>query len=217
MACCSSATRGCSSPITASSPCSPRPISATSGRPNARSHSSIGHHAEWIAACKTGSPTTCNFDYSGALTEAVLLGNVSYRSGKPLVVGRGESQGRRLPRGRCVPEHRISQGMVAVRRFTGRQRILVGWASPTFLYGNSKKIGDFPTLRDRPSPGRQDRVFQARIKINKHRQSNLRQVRRDQRLGQAATQAAAGSDQSEVMGDEDAGRVAGHLARRIRG
>jgi hypothetical protein len=26
--------------------------------------------------------TTCNFDYSGALTEAVLLGTVSYRSGK---------------------------------------------------------------------------------------------------------------------------------------
>ena len=26
---------------------------------------SIGHHAEWFAACKTGSPTTCNFDYSG--------------------------------------------------------------------------------------------------------------------------------------------------------
>ncbi|HCS51155.1 MAG TPA: oxidoreductase, partial [Planctomycetaceae bacterium] len=29
---------------------------------------SIGHHAEWIKACKDGSPTTCNFDYSGALT-----------------------------------------------------------------------------------------------------------------------------------------------------
>ncbi len=27
-------------------------------------------------------PTLCNFDYSGALTEAVLLGNVAYRSGK---------------------------------------------------------------------------------------------------------------------------------------
>ena len=25
---------------------------------------SIGHHAEWIRACKTGEPTTCNFDYS---------------------------------------------------------------------------------------------------------------------------------------------------------
>lgn len=45
---------------------------------------SIGHHAEWIKACKDGSPTTCNFDYSGALTEAVLLGNVSYRTGKSL-------------------------------------------------------------------------------------------------------------------------------------
>jgi hypothetical protein len=45
---------------------------------------SIGHHAEWIAACKTGSPTTCNFDYSGALTEAVLLGDVSHRTGQKL-------------------------------------------------------------------------------------------------------------------------------------
>ena len=45
---------------------------------------SIGHHAEWIKACKDGSPTTCNFDYSGALSEAVLLGNVAYRTGKEL-------------------------------------------------------------------------------------------------------------------------------------
>ncbi len=45
---------------------------------------SIGHHAEWIAACKDGSPTTCNFDYSGALSESVLLGNVAYRTGKKL-------------------------------------------------------------------------------------------------------------------------------------
>lgn len=42
---------------------------------------SIGHHNEWIKACKTGSPTTCNFDYSGTLTEAVLLGLVSHRAG----------------------------------------------------------------------------------------------------------------------------------------
>jgi predicted dehydrogenase len=45
---------------------------------------SIGHHLEWIEACKTGLPTTCNFDYSGALTEAALLGNVAYRAGKKL-------------------------------------------------------------------------------------------------------------------------------------
>lgn len=45
---------------------------------------SIGHHAEWLKACKDGSPTTCNFDYSGTMTEAVLLGNVAYRVGQKL-------------------------------------------------------------------------------------------------------------------------------------
>lgn len=45
---------------------------------------SIGHHQEWIRACKTGEPTTCHFGYSGPLTETVLLGNVSYRTGSPL-------------------------------------------------------------------------------------------------------------------------------------
>jgi predicted dehydrogenase len=45
---------------------------------------SLGHHAEWIHACKTGAPTTCNFDYSGWLTEANHLGNVAYRVGKKL-------------------------------------------------------------------------------------------------------------------------------------
>ena len=42
---------------------------------------SIGHHREWTEACKTGGPTTCNFDYSGALTEAGLLCNVALRAG----------------------------------------------------------------------------------------------------------------------------------------
>jgi len=42
---------------------------------------SIGHHAEWIRACKTGDPTTCGFEYSAPLTEAVLLGNLAYRAG----------------------------------------------------------------------------------------------------------------------------------------
>ena len=45
---------------------------------------SIGHHKEWIEACKTGGPTTCHFDYSGPLTEAALLGNVAYRAGRKL-------------------------------------------------------------------------------------------------------------------------------------
>ena len=45
---------------------------------------SIGHYAEWIQACKTRGTTTCDFSYSGPLTEAVLLGNVAYRSGQAL-------------------------------------------------------------------------------------------------------------------------------------
>jgi predicted dehydrogenase len=45
---------------------------------------SVGHHQEWIQACKTGSPTTCFFDYSGALTEANHLGNVAHRVGRKL-------------------------------------------------------------------------------------------------------------------------------------
>jgi predicted dehydrogenase len=43
---------------------------------------SIGHHKEWIRACKGGAPATCNFAYSGTLTEAALLGNVAFRVGK---------------------------------------------------------------------------------------------------------------------------------------
>jgi predicted dehydrogenase len=45
---------------------------------------SIGHHREWAEACKTASPTTCNFDYSGALTEAALLCNVALRTGEKI-------------------------------------------------------------------------------------------------------------------------------------
>jgi len=40
---------------------------------------SIGHHAEWIAACKARTQPTCWFGYAGPLTEAALLANVCYR------------------------------------------------------------------------------------------------------------------------------------------
>ena len=53
-------------------------------RPDPFIPDSIGHHREWAEACKTGGPTTCNFDYSGALTEAALLCNVALRTGEKL-------------------------------------------------------------------------------------------------------------------------------------
>jgi hypothetical protein len=42
---------------------------------------SIGHHKEWIEACKTGTATRSNFDFAGPLTEAVLLGTICVRMG----------------------------------------------------------------------------------------------------------------------------------------
>lgn len=51
-------------------------------RPAATLPRSPGHHAEWIRACKTGQPTSANFEYAGWLTEANHLGNVAYRLGR---------------------------------------------------------------------------------------------------------------------------------------
>ena len=46
--------------------------------------SSIGHDEEWIEAAKGGKPAGANFETSGPITEAVLLGNVALRTGKRL-------------------------------------------------------------------------------------------------------------------------------------
>jgi hypothetical protein len=62
----------------------PREESASSQWPPPTIPESIGHEKEWLAACMTGSPTLCNFDYSGPLTETVLLGTVAYRAGLKL-------------------------------------------------------------------------------------------------------------------------------------
>jgi len=39
---------------------------------------------EWVNAAKGNLKTTCNFDYSGKMTEMMMLGLVAYRAGKPL-------------------------------------------------------------------------------------------------------------------------------------
>ncbi len=45
---------------------------------------SIGHHSEWIRACKGGEPAGANFEFSAIVTEAFLLGNVALGAGKKL-------------------------------------------------------------------------------------------------------------------------------------
>lgn len=71
---------------------------------------SIGHHQEWIQACKTGGPTTCHFDYAGALTEAVLLGNVAYRVGKKLVWNPKRLRATRCPEAEQYIRHHYRKG-----------------------------------------------------------------------------------------------------------
>jgi len=58
---------------------------------------SRGHHQEWIHACKTGEPTTCNFEYAGWLTEANHLGNVAYRVGRKLEWNAAEMKATNVP------------------------------------------------------------------------------------------------------------------------
>ena len=38
-----------------------------------------GHEKDWVRACKGGDPASSNFDYSGPLTEMVLMGNLAVR------------------------------------------------------------------------------------------------------------------------------------------
>ncbi|SPE60918.1 putative dehydrogenase [Verrucomicrobia bacterium] len=38
-----------------------------------------GHEKDWVRACKGGAPASSNFDYSGPLTEMVLMGNLAVR------------------------------------------------------------------------------------------------------------------------------------------
>jgi hypothetical protein len=58
---------------------------------------SPGHHKEWFRAIRDGSPTTCDFGYSGTLSETVLLGNVAFRAGQELNGCHDETVGDKVP------------------------------------------------------------------------------------------------------------------------
>lgn len=53
------------------------------GRPPKKLRRSVGHHKEWIDACRGGRPAGSNFlDHGGLLTEVCLLANVALRAGE---------------------------------------------------------------------------------------------------------------------------------------
>jgi predicted dehydrogenase len=43
-----------------------------------------GHHADWLQACKGGTPASGSFDYGARLCEFIMLGNVALRAQKPI-------------------------------------------------------------------------------------------------------------------------------------
>ena len=56
------------------------------GKPPKMLERSIGHHAEWVQACKDNNPkgALAGFWYSGPFTEALLVGNLAVRLGRPV-------------------------------------------------------------------------------------------------------------------------------------
>ena len=49
-----------------------------------------GHEQDWVRACKGGKPASSNFDYSGPLSEMVLMGNLAIRFPNRLLLWDGE-------------------------------------------------------------------------------------------------------------------------------
>lgn len=79
-------------------------------RPKPFIRDSIGHHAEWIKACKEATGTTCNFEYAGVLTEAVNLGNVAYRTGKKIEWDPENLRAKNAPEADRFIEHHYRKG-----------------------------------------------------------------------------------------------------------
>jgi predicted dehydrogenase len=50
-----------------------------------------GHEKDWIRACKGGKPASSNFDYSGPLSEMVLMGNLAVRFPDRRLLWNGEN------------------------------------------------------------------------------------------------------------------------------
>ncbi len=58
---------------------------------------SLGYHAEWIQACKEGRQSMSHFAYAGPMTEVLLLGNLSVRTGKRIEWDAGNMRVTNLP------------------------------------------------------------------------------------------------------------------------
>jgi predicted dehydrogenase len=82
--------------------------------PRPRERSGGGATREWLDACKNGATdTTAGFGFSGTVTEALLLGNVALRLGRPLTWDRAglRAVGDDAARPLIQPERRTGWGL----------------------------------------------------------------------------------------------------------
>jgi len=68
------------------------------------------HHREWLQCVKTGQPASCDFAYSGPLTEAALLGNVAFRVGRKLDWDAAALRARNCPEADRFIQHEYRAG-----------------------------------------------------------------------------------------------------------
>ena len=71
---------------------------------------SRGHEREWLDACRGGPAAMSNFDYSGPLTEFVLLGNVATRLGKTIEYDPAEMKVTNLTKANDALKRQYRQG-----------------------------------------------------------------------------------------------------------
>ena len=79
-----------------------------------------GHRKQWADACKTGGTPDTNFDYSGPLTEVVLLGCLATRMGTKAQLGRREDGNHKRPRSKPLRRRYIPRRVGAAERLKAK-------------------------------------------------------------------------------------------------
>ena len=71
---------------------------------------SKGHHRDWLDACKGGPPASSNFEYAARLTELLLLGILSLRTGKWINWDAATLKARNLPAADAIIKESYRKG-----------------------------------------------------------------------------------------------------------
>lgn len=74
---------------------------------------SPGHHRQWIDAAKGNGKASSSFDYAGAFTEVVLLGNVAYRTGLEIVYDPSKGRVTKTQTTSATPASIVNRGLSA--------------------------------------------------------------------------------------------------------